>query len=178
MNALSARVYADLLPTRSYPHTVKLYKASSGWQRTTRIRGCCSQRKFLFTGVNRAQVHSDSLHYSISHSQTPITRVLSTSRALQDDVRHRKDLPSQAEDRRSHASKRFDHLMDGMQSKIFIAGQRLNDLTGYSGIESLKNDIEKQGPLTIPSTSPPQILNSILECRNLCSRDAHFRSTR
>ncbi|KAL9125136.1 MAG: hypothetical protein Q9217_005612 [Psora testacea] len=31
-----------------------------------------------------------------------------------------------------------------MQSNIFIAGQRLNDLTGYSGIEALKKDIEQQ----------------------------------
>ena len=35
--------------------------------------------------------------------------------------------------------------MDHMQSNIFIAGQRLNDLTGYSGIEALKKDIENQG---------------------------------
>jgi len=36
--------------------------------------------------------------------------------------------------------------MDHLQSNIFIAGQRLNDLTGYSGIEALKKDIEEQGP--------------------------------
>ena len=35
--------------------------------------------------------------------------------------------------------------MDHLQSNIFIAGQRLNDLTGYSGIEALKQDIEGQG---------------------------------
>jgi sensitive to high expression protein 9 len=35
--------------------------------------------------------------------------------------------------------------MDHLQSNIFIAGQRLNDLTGYSGIEALKREIEKQG---------------------------------
>ena len=34
--------------------------------------------------------------------------------------------------------------MDNVQSNIFIAGQRLNDLTGYSGIETLKRDIEEQ----------------------------------
>lgn len=34
--------------------------------------------------------------------------------------------------------------MDNLQSNIFIAGQRLNDLTGYSGIEALKKDIEQQ----------------------------------
>lgn len=34
--------------------------------------------------------------------------------------------------------------MDHLQSNIFIAGQRLNDLTGYSGIEALKREIEEQ----------------------------------
>lgn len=37
--------------------------------------------------------------------------------------------------------------MDHLQSNIFIAGQRLNDLTGYSAIEALKNDIDKQEKL-------------------------------
>ena len=57
----------------------------------------------------------------------------------------REDLPSQEEGRRSQVSKRFSHIMDNVQSNIFIAGQRLNDLTGYSGIETLKKDIEEQG---------------------------------
>ena len=34
--------------------------------------------------------------------------------------------------------------MDNVQSNIFIAGQRLNDLTGYSGIEALKKETEYQ----------------------------------
>lgn len=72
------------------------------------------------------------------------------SRALSTDSSNavdkpRSDLPSQEEGRRSHISKRFSHLMDNVQSNIFIAGQRLNDLTGYSGIEALKKDIEQQG---------------------------------
>ena len=57
----------------------------------------------------------------------------------------RTDLPSQEEGRRSHISKSFTRVMDHLQSNIFIAGQRLNDLTGYSGIEALKKDIERQG---------------------------------
>ena len=57
----------------------------------------------------------------------------------------RDDLPSRKEGRRSDVAKRFSHLMDHLQSNIFIAGQRLNDLTGYSGIEALKKDIENQG---------------------------------
>jgi sensitive to high expression protein 9, mitochondrial len=57
----------------------------------------------------------------------------------------RLDLPSHEEGRRSHVSKSFSRVMDHLQSNIFIAGQRLNDLTGYSGIETLKQEIEKQG---------------------------------
>ncbi|KGQ01749.1 hypothetical protein PAAG_11467 [Paracoccidioides lutzii Pb01] len=53
-------------------------------------------------------------------------------------------LPSQVEKRRSDISKQFTRLMDNIQSNIFIAGQRLNDLTGYSGIEKLKQDILSQ----------------------------------
>ncbi|KAL8787269.1 MAG: hypothetical protein Q9195_007828 [Heterodermia aff. obscurata] len=56
----------------------------------------------------------------------------------------RDDLPSRKEGRRSDVAKKFSHLMDHLQSNIFIAGQRLNDLTGYSGIEALKKDIESQ----------------------------------
>ena len=62
----------------------------------------------------------------------------------------RKDLPSEEEGRRSQTSKKFSHVMDHLQSNIFIAGQRLNDLTGYSGIEALKKDIEEQGHLHHP----------------------------
>jgi sensitive to high expression protein 9 len=54
-------------------------------------------------------------------------------------------LPSEAEGRRSHLSKQFTNLMDHLQSNIFIAGQRLNDLTGYSSIEKLKRVIEIHG---------------------------------
>ena len=57
----------------------------------------------------------------------------------------RKELPSYEESRQSLFYKRFSSMMDHAQSNIFIAGQRLNDLTGYSGIEALKKDIEEQG---------------------------------
>ncbi|KAL1955510.1 hypothetical protein VTO42DRAFT_8464 [Malbranchea cinnamomea] len=53
-------------------------------------------------------------------------------------------LPSEVERRRSQFSKRFSDLMDKVQSNIFIAGRHLNDLTGYSAIEKLKQDILTQ----------------------------------
>lgn len=49
-----------------------------------------------------------------------------------------KELPSAAADRRSALGKRFSNVMDQLQGNIFKASQRLNDLTGYSGIEALK----------------------------------------
>ncbi|KAE8349620.1 sensitive to high expression protein 9-like protein, mitochondrial [Aspergillus coremiiformis] len=53
-------------------------------------------------------------------------------------------LPSYVENRRSQLSKQFTTMMDNFQSNVFVAGQRLNDLTGYSSIETLKNEIHTQ----------------------------------
>ncbi|EYE95743.1 putative mitochondrion biogenesis protein (She9) [Aspergillus ruber CBS 135680] len=53
-------------------------------------------------------------------------------------------LPSYLENRRSRYSKQFTEMMDNLQSNVFVAGQRLNDLTGYSSIEALKKEIETQ----------------------------------
>ncbi|KAJ5719207.1 hypothetical protein N7493_007662 [Penicillium malachiteum] len=53
-------------------------------------------------------------------------------------------LPSYLESRRSKLSKQFTTMMDNVQSNVFVAGQRLNDLTGYSGIEALKKEIHEQ----------------------------------
>ncbi|KAF4241625.1 hypothetical protein CNMCM6805_003899 [Aspergillus fumigatiaffinis] len=56
----------------------------------------------------------------------------------------KKGLPSYLEERRSQLSKQFTEMMDNVQSNVFVAGQRLNDLTGYSAIEALKKDIQLQ----------------------------------
>ncbi|KKK26490.1 hypothetical protein ARAM_001014 [Aspergillus rambellii] len=53
-------------------------------------------------------------------------------------------LPSYIENRRSQFSKQFTEMMDNLQSNVFVAGQRLNDLTGYSSIETLKKNIHDQ----------------------------------
>jgi sensitive to high expression protein 9, mitochondrial len=42
---------------------------------------------------------------------------------------------------------RFADFMDNFQSHLFTASRRLNDLTGYSTIEALKNDISAQEAL-------------------------------
>ncbi|RKF61003.1 Sensitive to high expression protein 9-like protein, mitochondrial [Erysiphe neolycopersici] len=51
------------------------------------------------------------------------------------------DLPSEEDGRRLAVTKKFSHLMDRLQDNIFTASQRINDITGYSGIEALKNQI-------------------------------------
>ncbi|CCG82312.1 Sensitive to high expression protein 9 homolog, mitochondrial [Taphrina deformans PYCC 5710] len=53
-------------------------------------------------------------------------------------------LPSDAESSRSQLSKAISSRGDKLQTSLLFAGQRLNDLTGYSGIERLKNQIESQ----------------------------------
>ncbi|RJE18787.1 hypothetical protein PHISCL_08877 [Aspergillus sclerotialis] len=60
------------------------------------------------------------------------------------DVTEGQGLPSSVENRRSQWSRQFTTMMDNLQSNIFVAGQRLNDLTGYSAIETLKNEIHAQ----------------------------------
>ncbi|ERF71467.1 hypothetical protein EPUS_00456 [Endocarpon pusillum Z07020] len=61
--------------------------------------------------------------------------------------KRRSELPSHTESRRTDLSRRASHLMDSLQANIFTASQRLNDLTGYSGIEALKKSIENQEEL-------------------------------
>lgn len=42
-------------------------------------------------------------------------------------------------------SRKFSATMDDLQTAMFSAGQKLNEITGYSDIEALKNSIEQQG---------------------------------
>ncbi|KAK3390737.1 Mdm33 family-domain-containing protein [Podospora didyma] len=48
------------------------------------------------------------------------------------------ELPSHAEDHRSHISARFSTFMDNLQTRVLDASQKINDLTGYSAIEGIK----------------------------------------
>ncbi|KAI1444752.1 Mdm33 family-domain-containing protein [Annulohypoxylon stygium] len=51
------------------------------------------------------------------------------------------DLPSTQNSRRSHINQQLSAFMDRAQTTLFAASQRINDLTGYSGIEVLKQQI-------------------------------------
>ena len=102
-----------------------------------------SKDRRLFSIHKRINTLHEQLHKSVVSFTVQIRR--SSAQAGNEASKSRDDLPSQKEGRRSHVAKRFSHVMDHLQSNIFIAGQRLNDLTGYSGIEALKKDIETQG---------------------------------
>mmetsp|Transcript_5261 Transcript_5261/g.5984 ORF Transcript_5261/g.5984 Transcript_5261/m.5984 type:complete len:466 (+) Transcript_5261:183-1580(+) len=57
------------------------------------------------------------------------------------------NLPSQKETRRYQISKKLEEYLDSLQDTIFTATRALNDVTGYSSIEQLKqsiNDLEAQ----------------------------------
>ena len=54
-------------------------------------------------------------------------------------------LPSAIENRRMDISKRFSMAMNDLQGAFFVARRRLNEMTGYAGIEQMKKAIEAQG---------------------------------
>lgn len=95
---------------------------------------CNHERRLLYKPEAQYKPQAVILRYSSS-----------SSNGGNEPNKHRDSLPSEDEVQRSNLSKKFSHLMDNFQSNIFFAGQRLNDLTGYSGIEALKRDIEEQG---------------------------------
>jgi sensitive to high expression protein 9 len=108
--------------------------AQCPFQLQTRLNWTISRRLFS-SGVDKPK--SERLHESPPPSSPPKPEL--------------KNLPSQQESRRSDVSKRFSQAMDDLQTAVFTAGQKLNILTGYADIESLKKSIEQQG--RVPPTS-------------------------
>ncbi|RPB18548.1 hypothetical protein L211DRAFT_843452 [Terfezia boudieri ATCC MYA-4762] len=53
-------------------------------------------------------------------------------------------LPSTIESKRIEISKRISAAMNDLQGTLFVAGKRLNEVTGYAGIEQMKKAIEAQ----------------------------------
>ena len=91
------------------------------------------------------------------HVRQAFTRYVSTETdtpTVDKPSSKRKDLPSATESRRSQLNKRFSHSMEILQSNIFFAVQRLNDLTGYTGIEALKKEIAEEGQSAIHVSIP------------------------
>ncbi|KAI5868699.1 Mdm33 family-domain-containing protein [Durotheca rogersii] len=54
---------------------------------------------------------------------------------------HDPELPSALNSRRSQLNRSLSAFMDRAQTTFFVASRRLNDLTGYSGIETLKGRV-------------------------------------
>ncbi|PHH80132.1 hypothetical protein CDD82_1960 [Ophiocordyceps australis] len=52
------------------------------------------------------------------------------------------ELPSAKDRRRAPLTQKFSHVMDNLQSRVLTASNTLNDITGYSAIESIKADNE------------------------------------
>jgi sensitive to high expression protein 9 len=78
---------------------------------------------------------------SVRPSETPMQH---SSPPPKDDTVNPSNLPSALSATRSHLTTRLAHLIDTLQSRVFTASRHLNDLTGYTGIEALKNSIEQQ----------------------------------
>ncbi|EFR00198.1 sensitive to high expression protein 9 [Nannizzia gypsea CBS 118893] len=87
------------------------------------------------------------------------------------------ELPSQEERLRSNLSKKFEDLMDNLQSNIFVAGQHLNDLTGYTAIEKLKQDIRTQEELVRHTREKvrqaKEAYSSAINCRSASQREVN-----
>ncbi|KAK2836985.1 hypothetical protein FQN49_006522 [Arthroderma sp. PD_2] len=87
------------------------------------------------------------------------------------------ELPSQEERLRSNLSKKFGDLMDNMQSNIFVAGQHLNDLTGYTAIEKLKQEIRAQEELVRHTRAKvreaKEAYSSAINCRSTSQREVN-----
>ncbi|KAM5454882.1 sensitivity to high expression protein she9 [Microsporum audouinii] len=87
------------------------------------------------------------------------------------------ELPSQEERLRSNLSKKFGELMDNLQSNIFVAGQHLNDLTGYTAIEKLKQDIraqeERVRQTRVKVREAKEAYSSAINCRSTSQREVN-----
>ena len=57
----------------------------------------------------------------------------------------RSKLPSEQENKRLNVSKKMSTAMNDLQGALFVAGKRLNEVTGYSGIEQMKKVVGEQG---------------------------------
>jgi len=82
-----------------------------------------------------------------------------------------RSLPSDFSERYSQIRKQFTHFMDNFQTHVFTASRRLNDLTGYSGIEALKKEIENL------ETEVQTSRKAVKESRNIYSEAIATRST-
>ena len=97
----------------------------------------------------------DSREETIVHTNPESSSIVYTHASSQDGTSSSppksssRPLPPEKPSHTSPVRQRFSSFMDNFQSHLFTASQRLNDLTGYSGIEALKNEIARQESLVM-----------------------------
>ena len=133
--AVHSRFYGTSLA--SGPWICQQCRNKSTYRAILLPRQTCSRRRTVEASLKWRNEYGLSRSFSTSH------RAYEESITTKSSEQH--ELPSKQEFRRSKASKQLSHMMDNIQSNVFVAGQRLNDLTGYSAIEALKKEIEVQG---------------------------------
>ncbi|KAH8594372.1 Mdm33 family-domain-containing protein [Bisporella sp. PMI_857] len=124
------RLVLDSIPCSTFSSSLQIESRQS--IRTATVLQCRRRR-------HQARLFSHSPKPPTTSSSITDTEKSPPSSTTEDVVHE--NLPSAEEGRRSEITKRFSHIMDHLQSNIFIASQRINDLTGYSGIEALKSRI-------------------------------------
>jgi sensitive to high expression protein 9 len=134
---LPSSIPSGLLVSRRQAWSQQGLSGCSRCRLRTQLRTYSDDRKSSTTrSFNAAGTRQISPRVSSSNGENGIPDALQTA-----------ELPSTSERRRTQLSKRFTHVMDHLQTNVFTASQRLNDLTGYSGIEALKDSITKQEAL-------------------------------
>lgn len=88
-------------------------------------------------------------HEKLAENEEP-TKDMKPSNSPRVDVTK---LPSTIESKRIEISKRISTAMNDLQGTLFVAGKRLNEVTGYAGIEQMKKAIEAQGTFPTPSST-------------------------
>ena len=112
--------------------------------------------------------------YPVSSSIVESIGKTAGANSQSDQIPHDLDKPSTSpsfEARTANLRARFGDFMDNFQSHLFTASRRLNDLTGYTTIEQLKNDIAAQETLV------QQTKEQVKEARDAYSAAVATRST-
>ncbi|KAL6249351.1 sensitivity to high expression protein she9 [Rhinocladiella similis] len=138
--AAQARFYSDTKP--EIERKVEDAKSRIGDSLDARADHAAEGEKKLKDSQDETIVHTIPESSSIVYTKAPGEQAASKPSDAPPSAD--KSLPSDSSSRYSHIRRRFTDFMDNFQTHVFVASRRLNDLTGYSGIEELKHEIEHQ----------------------------------
>ncbi|KIW21186.1 hypothetical protein PV08_01766 [Exophiala spinifera] len=138
--AVHARFYSDSRP--EIERKVEEAKSRIEDSLDARADHAVEGEKTLKDVRDETIVHTIPESSSIVYAKAPEERT--TSKSTDSPSSTDKSLPSDFSSRYSSIRRRFTDFMDNFQTHVFVASRRLNDLTGYSGIEELKHEIEHQ----------------------------------